>query len=46
MAAALDALGEDRAAVLDPFTSQLLADGHVGTVSLGAVAHLASGSRT
>ncbi len=45
MAAALDALGEDRAAVLDAFTAQLLADGHTGRVSLGAVAHLATGRR-
>lgn len=46
MAAALDALGGDRGAVLDAFTAQLLADGHTGRVSLGAVAHLAVGDRT
>ncbi len=45
MAAALDALGADRHAVLDAFTGQLLADGHTGAVSLGAVAHVAVGTR-
>ncbi len=45
MAAALDALGVDRQAVLDAFTGQLLADGHTGAVSLGAVAHVAAGER-
>lgn len=46
MAAALDALGGDREAVLDAFTAQLRADGYAGRVSLGAVAHLAVGDRT
>lgn len=46
MAAMLDALGSDRHAVLDAFTAQLLADGHTGCVSLGAVAHVAIGDRT
>jgi len=45
MTAALDALGADRHAVLDAFTGQLLADGHTGAVSLGAVAHMAVGTR-
>ena len=45
MAAMLDALGRNRQAVLDAFTAQLLADGHTGGVSLGAVAHVAVGDR-
>ena len=45
MAAALDALGADRQAVLEAFTTRLLADGQTGTVSLGAVAHVAVGTR-
>ncbi len=45
MAAMLDALAGRRQAVLDAFTSQLLADGHMSEVSLGAVAHVAVGVR-
>ena len=41
MAAMLDALGPDRAAVLDCFASRLQADQGFGPVRLGAVAHAA-----
>ncbi len=46
MAAMLDALGPDRAAVLDAFTAGLVRDFGKGPVTLGAVAHLAIGGRT
>lgn len=41
MAAMLDALGPDRAAVLDRFTAQLQADQGHGPIRLGAAAHAA-----
>ncbi len=46
MAAMLDSLGSDRAAVLERFTRQLQADQGDGSVCLGAVAHAALAVRT
>ena len=45
MAAMLDGLGEHRAAVLDQFATTLTADQGTGAVALGAVAHIAAGTR-
>ncbi len=46
MAAMLDGLGADRAAVLQAFTTGLMRDFGEGPILLGAVAHLAIGERT
>lgn len=45
MAAMLGGLGEHRAAVLDQFVTTLTADQGTGAVALGAVAHIAAGTR-
>jgi SAM-dependent methyltransferase len=46
MAAMLDALGADRAPVLEAFAARLEADQGTGPVVLGAVAHIAVAGRT
>lgn len=46
MAAMLDAMGRDRAAVTQAFMARLLADQGPGAVALSAVAHVAVGLRT
>lgn len=46
MAAMLDALGADRAPVIEAFAASLETDQGTGPVALGAVAHIAVASRT